>query len=287
MTKETRYDRLKRFEEFQETVKPIFEQFKIEDEKYKKFDDTNSLCICPKGRAGNIDKRLTEIFYGARPFDIEEKIGANFQRETKTLTEYGTTLSFCLNDHGFVAIILYPSRTDNTKSIESAIFIKNYLHPKKLKSKYFLRRQWEFLNTYMERTSIDGNPTLKDKIICSYLRYCKNKVVDNKFQPKKVITHLTSSLRFMVTVGLSGFLIYIFTIIPNKNDKVILTKENEQLKEIISKLNNIIYLQKNQIEMETNRKYIHEKKDNLSEKKRKENLKNTTANTRSRKTTEP
>ncbi len=253
MAKDTIFERIRIFKEFQNSSESIFEEFKMEDNKYKKFDDYYILCICPKGRNGGISKRLFEVFYGNRIFDHEEKIRSDFSSEKKLLTEHGTTLSFCLNDHGYVAIILYPSGTDYTKSVESAIFVKNYVHPKKLKDKSFLKRQWTYLNSYMERTSIDGYPTLKEKLICSYLRYNKNLVIDNKFQSKKIISHLVNCLRFVLTVGLSGFLILLFNVLLSKTDNSISIKENVQLNQINTSLKELINIQKQEIKKDLER----------------------------------
>lgn len=257
MKKETRFERVKMFEEFQNSVKAIFEDFKINDEKHKKLDDYYMLSICPRGRTGGINNRLCEIFYGNRPFDIEKNIKSDLSLSERYLIEHGTTLSFCLNDHGYVAIILYPSGTDYTKSTESSIFVENYIHPRKLKNKVFLKKQWIYLNSYMEQTSIEGEPTLKEKLICLYLRYCKNLVIDKKYQRTRLKSYCLKLGNFVLTVGLSGFLVFLFTVLPNRQDKSI-SKENEQLKEINANLEEIIKLQRQTIDnhLDTNKTKI-------------------------------
>ncbi|MDR1729101.1 MAG: hypothetical protein LBR52_00345 [Prevotellaceae bacterium] len=234
--KENRFDRAKLFEEFQKNGKSIFEKFKADDKKHKRFDDYYSLCICPKGRNGGIDNRIFEVFYGGRIFDLEKKIKADLRVEEKYVMEYGTTLSFNLNDHGYIAIILYPSGTERTKALETAIFVENHIHPDKLMDEAFLKKQWNWLNSYMECTSIDGCPSLMEKIRYYYLKYCKNLVIDGKFQRRKIVTHSLQILKFAFTVGLSGFLIFLFTIFPNRgeNEEIKQIKEtNTNLKELI------------------------------------------------------
>jgi hypothetical protein len=255
-----RIERLNLFEKFQNSELNFFEGKKANNKTYKKFDNYYSLCIAPKGRNGGVSKRLYEVFYGRRIYDIQEQIRSDFSTETKQLTETGCTLSFCLNDHGYVAVILYPGKTDYTRQTESCIYIENYLHPKQLFNKTFLKKQWSYLNSYMETTSIDGNPRILDKIRVFYLRYFKNKVIDKIYQEKPIINALLTSLKFILNIGLSGFLIYVLTVLPNiktfkeidiiKNEKdnlkienEILKKETKHLKELDS-LKNIINIKR-------------------------------------------
>ena len=234
-----RLERLKLFENFQNENPNFFEEKKINDNKYKKFDDYYSLCICPKGRNGGISKRLFEVFYGRRIYAIEEQIRSDFSTEKKQLTETGCTLSFGINDHGYVAVILYPGKTDYTSQIETCIFVENYIHPKKLSNKNFLNRQWKFFNSYMETTSIDGNPNLIDKARVFYLKNFKNKVIDAKYQEKTITSAILTSLKFILNIGLSGFLIYLLTVLPNKKT----TTKNENSSSLDSLKFEILKLQ--------------------------------------------
>lgn len=240
-----RQERILLFECFQNSEFNFFEEKKESGNKYKKFDDYYSLCVCPKGRNGGVSNRLYEVFYGIRIYEVEEQIRSDFSSQKKTLTETGCTLSFGLNDHGYVAVILYPGKTDYTSQIETCIFIENYLHPSKLANKKFLEKQWRYLNSYMEITSIDGTPTIMDKIRVFYLRYFKNKVINEKYLPKSIVSTLLTSLKFVLNIGLSGFLIYFITILPNKksDNNETIKIENDKLKiENVSLQNEIEYL---------------------------------------------
>lgn len=241
-----RIERIKKFEEFQNNKPNFFEEKKVNNTIYKKFDDYYSFCVCPKGRNGAISKRLYEVFYGRRIYEIEEQIRSDFGTQTKQLTETGCTLSFGLNDHGYVAIILYPGKTDYTSQIETCIFIENYIHPKMLLNKRFLERQWKYFNSYMETTSIDGNPNLMDKIRVFYLKKFKNQVIEGKYQDKLIFTGLLTSLKFIGNVGLSGFLIYILTVLPNinssKNYEIIRTEKDSLKNETKILRNEIKYM---------------------------------------------
>lgn len=218
MAKDTRIERVKLFEEFNsKIIKDVFEKFKSQDSSHKKFDDLYMLCICPKGRNGGINNRIAEVFYGSRPYDRTRSIKADFTDSTKTLYESGTTMAFHLNDHGYVAIMLHPSATEYTKSFESTIFVEDYIHPKKLMDESFLERQWKFLNSYMECTSIEGNPTWKDRLRTSYLRNFKNFVQDEKYTSSKISNYVKNLFDWVFKVGLSGLIIYFLTVLPLNN----------------------------------------------------------------------
>lgn len=222
MAKDTRFERVTLFEQFNTDsfLKNTFEKFKSMSDKYQKFDDYHMLCVCPKGRNGGVDKRIAEVFYGACPYDSTTKINGHFDAKTETLREYGTTLAFHLNDHGYIAIMLHPSRTEYTKSFESTIFVENYIHPKKLLSESFLKRQWFFFNSYMECTSIEGNPDWMDKLRVFYLRNFKNYVIDQKYENSKIWNYTKGVFDWVFKVGLSGLLIYFLTVFPSINNKI-------------------------------------------------------------------
>lgn len=234
MAKDTRLDRVELFQEFQTSkIEAIFKKFKADDKKYKELDDIYMLNVCPKGRNGAVNNRIAEVFYGSSLYDVETLITNDLKTEKKFLYENGATLSFHLNDHGYVAIMLHPSSTPYTKSLESTIFVEDYIHPKKLKDKSFLKKQWNYLNSYMECTSINGSPSLIDKYRCWKLRHFKNYSVDNNYQKSKCYNFGQDVFKWVFTVGLSGLLIYFLTVFPNNNSSDEYMKEqNKELKEI-------------------------------------------------------
>ena len=87
--------------------------------------------------------------------------------------------------------------------------------------------------SYMECTSLDGNPTFYQKQRISYLRYFKHLVVDSKWLPTKFSELLQEVFKWFITVGLSGIIIYAITVItqPKITDSEIqLKKINRTLK---------------------------------------------------------
>ncbi len=216
--RETRNDRVALFEYFQVEGRKAFENLSKRSYTYRKFKESYSLNICPKGRDGGINNRVFEVFYGENPFDQEIKIQSDFSEKRFLLYEQGATLSFQLNDYGYVAVILFPPSTDRMKPIESAIFIKNNIHPNKLFNSCFLRMCWNDLNRCMEIFSMLGKPTLFTRLHWLLWISNKNTVVNNIYQEKKNWKTIKKIIQYVISVGLSGFLIYIFTIWPSQSD---------------------------------------------------------------------
>ncbi|MNJ95304.1 hypothetical protein D3C87_130140 [compost metagenome] len=214
-----RLKRIKQFTEFQNATSNFFEEKNKVDGPYKKFDDFYMLTVCPKGRNGGVYNRLYEVFYGARSYGEEMEETEDGPPIRKLLTETGCTLAFGLNDHGYIAVMLHPGKTKYTRQEESTIFIENYLDPTKLSNKRFLNRMWRFFNSYMEKTSVDGNPTRTDKLRVWYLRNFKNKIIDGKFVQRPINSWLKWLGNYILTVALSGSIIYLLTVKPWKNNE--------------------------------------------------------------------
>lgn len=249
MAKETRLDRIRLFKEFQTSkIEATFNKFKADDKKYNKLDDIYMLNVCPKGRNGAVDKRIAEVFYGASLYDEKTTITKDLRTNKEFLFEKGATLAFHLNDHGYVAIMLHPSSTPYTKSIESTIFVEDYIHPKRLKDTLFLKKQWNYLNSYMECTSIDGSPSLIDKYRYWKLRHFKSYSVGGNYQRSKFYNFGQDVFKWVLTVGLSGLLIYFFTVFPNNSTSDEYMKEqNKELKEIKVLLQEYLNTQKSNL----------------------------------------
>lgn len=228
----TRQDRRNDFDEFYKTVKATFEGFRDNDPTAEKFERIYMLSVCPESRAGGNNNRVVAVFWGSRPFET-----ITLGNSWKALTEYGATLLFERDDSGFVIISIYPAGTENKKPIESSISLKLWVDPIKLKDKSFLKEQWDELMAYMECTSLDGNPTLSQRLRISYLRNFKHLVVDNKWTPTKFSLFIREVFKWVLTVGLSGTIIYLVTIMtqPTSSQTEIQLKEVNKNLEIVSK----------------------------------------------------
>jgi len=221
--KTSRINRIKIFDDFYDKSKEIFETLRDNDNRVEIFENEYMLNICPGSRDGGQEKRIVEVFWGARPYEFETK-----GKDWKSLTETGATLFIYRNDTGHLTISLSPAKTENIKPIEDSIAIYKWLDPKKLKEDKFIKSLWNDFIAYMEFTSLDGTPTIKQKIRISYLRYFKNLVIDKKWQPTKISIFSKDVLKFLLTVGLSGFIFFFVSILREPNENII----NTQLKKL-------------------------------------------------------
>jgi len=227
----TRLDRRNDFDEFYGTAVATFTRFRENDSRAEKFQREYMLSICPGSRAGGTDKRMVEVFWGGRNFEIETQ-GRNW----KALTETGATLLFTRDDNGFAIVSLYPAYTENRKPIETSITVNIWLDPEKLKDEKFLKSLWDDFMAYMEYTSLDGNPTLWQRLRISYLRHFKHLVIDNKWTPTKFSASISRIRDLIVAACFSGAVLIYFVNLTTKPNT---TETDTQLKEINKNLENV------------------------------------------------
>ena len=199
-----RISKYRSFKAFSDSSQANFENISQSDKKIKLLKSHYNLCICPGGSFGGNNDRLIEIFYGNRPFDTQ-RTNPFDRNSNKVFVERGARLHYNLLDNGYVVVILYPATTEHFTPIEDAIVLSNSLDPhhlKKLHTSHFAS-----FNAYMRCTSLDGAPSLTDKIEVLRLRYARPLIVDGKKQQTKVLSGLIEIIKFAITVGLSGFLL--------------------------------------------------------------------------------
>jgi hypothetical protein len=84
----------------------------------------------------------------------------------------------------------------------------------------------------MEYTSLDGSPTSMDKLRIGYIKLVKQLVIKNKVQQSRIKSYFSEIFKFVLTVGLSGFIIYLVTL-SQKDDNVIENQESIELQKNI------------------------------------------------------
>lgn len=206
MTK-ARSNRISAFDRFRESSKELFSSLSNSDLSAKHLNDLYSLCICPGGRNGGLSKTVVEVFYGNRPIDSEVKIDENARLTEKLVVAHGATLGYFRNDNGQVICNLYPAASENQRPIEDAILLDFVRDPHSLQHR--AERHWRYLVAYMEATSIDGDPSVRQRARVFYLRYFKPQIIDAKVHDSKAIVAVRDVSKWVLTVGLSGFLILI------------------------------------------------------------------------------
>lgn len=227
----TRIHRRNDFETFFNSAKATFIEFRNNDKRAEKFENTYMLNVCPGSRAGGTDKRVVEIFWGSRPFDAITE-GHNW----KALPEYGATLLFAMDDNGYVIVSLYPAYTENRKPIETCITLHIWLDTSRLLEKSFLKDCWKYFMAYMEYTSLDGNPSKIQKLQVWYLRNFKFLIMDNKLTPTKFSGFIKGILKLVLAAVCSGaVLIYLVTRITKPST----TETENQLKEVNENLQTV------------------------------------------------
>lgn len=237
--KEKRLQKIKDFEKFYDDSISIFTELRDKDKRVEIFQNEHMLCICPGSRAGGNEKRIIEVFWGARPYEYETK-GNGW----KSLTETGVTLFFYRNDTGDVTISLYPAKTEFRKPIEDYIALHEWVNPKRLNDKVFIRSLWEDFVAYMESTSLDGKPNYAQKLRIWYLRNFKHLVIKQTWMPTKFSGFIERILKIATTVIFSGaVLIYVINTMtkPSMTETEIQLREvNKQLETLSTKLDRII-----------------------------------------------
>ena len=214
-----RIERYKKFGQFLKNSDSSFSTLLNCNKRFKDFDNYYTLHICPGGSNGGANDRELEIFYGERPFDVQRRDPYD-RNKLNVLIEYGARLHYNLLDNGMVVALLYPAKTDNISPIENSIIISRNIDPNcllKLSKRHFL-----FFNSYMRCTSLDGNPNLLDKFIVYWIRFTSHLIIDGKIQSLKYILFFSEIIKYVLTVGFSGFLLsIILTIYIQQHDYTI------------------------------------------------------------------
>jgi hypothetical protein len=236
-------DKRKTFDMFYKKSKPWFRFIHSKDKPIQNLSNYYGFIICPGSRDGGCNKRIVEVFWGNRPFDKTVKI-KGFSMLDEFLTETGATLQYLLLDNGNVVISLSPAKTENLSPIEETIFISLLRNPKKLLKLNYLKRHWSYVKAYMNITSLEGNKNIKNKIITWYLRNFKITISNKQQKEPKIFIVIKSILKFVATVGLSGFLLIAIMSIKecksNEENKILNLQIIENLKQVKSSQTDIL-----------------------------------------------
>ncbi|RQZ27151.1 hypothetical protein DIE16_32045 [Burkholderia sp. Bp9090] len=70
-----------------------------------------------------------------------------------------------------------------------------------------MQRHFQYLIAYMQCTSLDGEPTLFDKLMVGWLRFVRPCGINERMQIPKIKSVSLGILKFGLSVGFSGFLL--------------------------------------------------------------------------------
>jgi hypothetical protein len=223
-----RIERIKLFKKFRDEIfLSTFNDFHEKDERAEQFNKAYSLHKFRGDRSNKLNERSVDVFFGNRAYETITR-----GSEWKALTESGATLLYKRNDDGYVTVFLYPANPENQSQKEDFILLHKRLNPNELLRKSVLSNHWKIFISYMECTSLDGSPTSMDKLRISYLKLVKQLVIKNKVQQSRIKSYFFEIFKFVLTVGLSGFIIYLVTL-SQKDDNVIENKESIELQKNI------------------------------------------------------
>lgn len=228
MKKLSRNQRNKDFNVFRDNFKSTFENFLEKDKKAKELKAMYSLYIFNHTPHSILDHSGVISYFGKKPYETVFR-----DKSQINLTEEGASFAIEKRDDGFVTIKLFPAKAESYQQKEDFIILDKKLNPKNLNHKYILKKYWYFFIAYMEVTSLDGSPSKIQLLTINYLRYFKSLIINNKFNNSRFKRHSLDISKFVLTVGLSGFLLLFFTFFFNRN-------EQKELKLFRSDFNNKI-----------------------------------------------
>lgn len=202
-----RLNRYTLFDNFAEKANETFMRFLNKDERAKSFHDSYLLSIWNDKQHAKNNVTYVNIAFGSRSLIV-----SHHNQGYNTISEQGARLCFYRMENGFVSISLFPAQTDNRRPEEESIMLHDYVDPHKLGDNKFLKSCWKSLMAYMEYTAIDGRPSFCQKRKVARMRYNRHLVIDGKYQPTRRSVVWQNRWNFLMTVGLSGFLVALLQI---------------------------------------------------------------------------
>ncbi|MBN3781835.1 hypothetical protein G3O06_30480 [Burkholderia sp. Ac-20345] len=209
MTLSAQSPRLQRYRKFKTFTRFAKHKFRVlcdHNPEAQRFDQIYSFCITPGGRAGGQNARQFEVFFGARPYDSARVLDSSMRRTVRLLAEHGATLEFMRDDLGRVHVFLHPAVSEGTKPLEDFIKLGIVEDPAKLLNNQVLSRYFRWLIAYMQCTCLEGQPTLRDRLMVSVLRLFRQRSVNGRLRRTRISKYSGNVTRWVLTVGLSGTL---------------------------------------------------------------------------------
>ncbi|MFS1876281.1 hypothetical protein FCV66_19620 [Enterovibrio norvegicus] len=222
----TRRERAQAFKEFSGNSESIFDSYWNIIPASDSLRSENRLNVCPKGANGGLDDTLIEVFFGFKYHSWQKEMGDNFSVSNKANMIYGARLEYQLTDKSHVLCILRPSKTDKLQPYEDGVLLEIVKDPSTLASRS--KKHWDFLVSYMRATDVDGSPSVTDHLRTYWLRNTKRCFSDGKVATRKVVDRINTLMGWAFSVGLSGSLIFLITVVLNDStqNEVVLKLDN-------------------------------------------------------------
>lgn len=211
-----RLERCEDFKLFLRLAKEWFPNIAQSDDRHQFFAQIYGFHILCGGRFGGVDKRTLEVFYGQRPFDCvfeirqtPEKNGklSPPRRHRRLLLDSGAALRYERTDDGLVLCVLEPSRSEGMQRPEEGIILAVIREPRVLTGRPVLESHWRALISYLECSSIDGSPTITDRLRTWWLLSTRRVLIDGQVKDRRAVRVGGEILKWVLTIGLSGALL--------------------------------------------------------------------------------
>lgn len=204
---EKKFDEIKKqeeaFRDFYNNAKDIFNKLQEADPSSQVYKDRCMLQVCPGSRAGGNNPDVIEVFWGFQPV---KRIGK--ENNFSILTEDGVTMLFNLLPDGHVTITLYPAKTEVMRPIENCILLHRFCKATWLLKEKNQRALWRDFMAYTECTSLIGTPSIWQRLRMFWVKYSRPVCIDRVQQPIRGLQHIGNIITYVITVGLSGFLLF-------------------------------------------------------------------------------
>ncbi len=209
--KRTLQDRVGDFTTFFGDAVRRFTALQNRDTRAQTLAQIYSLHITPGSRAGGQNHRVVEVFFGSRQIDAFGGVNA-----WSAVTEFGASLIFERDDNGEVVVMLYPAHSDNRRPKETCIVLRRSVDPSKLLDDSFLTCLWDRFMAYMEVTCLEGAPSRSQAVTVFWLRYSRPLLINSITVPATLIHHAREVPKYVLTIGVSGFLFHFFSPDPTR-----------------------------------------------------------------------
>lgn len=172
---------------FLRTAPDVFRKIAASDRSSRLFDRLNSLCITPGGRLGGTDPRSVDVFFGSRPFDaVDERqiVNGRVHARRRLRVETGAMLAYYRQDDDTVACYLYSAFTGEAGIPPHSFLLEHIRVTHLLTGEWKLRQHWRYFMAVMEVTSIDGRPSIWQRLLFRWLGLMKVRLIHEDGQIK-------------------------------------------------------------------------------------------------------
>ena len=159
------------------------------------------------------------------------------------LIEKGVALHYRRTDAGTVVCTLFPANTMDLRQREDSIVLDWIRNPKVLQSRRKIKAHWRAFISYMECTSVDGEPTVLDIIRVAYLRFTRHLVIDGRIAKRTFVVAAELILGYTLTVGLSGFLLLLINMMFPSSETGKIKSEITSVSRQLSMENEVVHAQ--------------------------------------------